>query len=124
VAEPRPRSREPTNWGRPLERQSKEFVGCTVLEYLVKLRGSEREGEEAGRTAFHLCHKVPGLKTQRQERLEEVLKLLVIKRLVSSRTTENTTVYRATDEGVRWYTQTAQEFYRVFMPVYKKSDLV
>lgn len=113
-----------SEWSRPLERQSKEYVGCAVLAYLVRLRQSERDGHEDGRTAFHLCHKVPGLKTQRHERLEEVLQLLVIKRLVSARTTETSTIYRATDEGVRWYLQTAQEFYRVFMPVYKRHDLV
>lgn len=111
-------------WNRPLERQSKEFVGCTVLEYLVRIRATEREGREEERTAFHLCHKVPGLKTQNQERLEEILGLLVTKKMLSVRTTGSSTVYRATDEGVKWYTQTAQEFYKVFMPVYKKSDLV
>jgi hypothetical protein len=99
-------------------------VGCTVLEYLVKLRAEERDGREEERTAFHLCHKVPGLKTQNQERLEEVLQLLVIKKLVSVRTTGSSTVYRATDDGVRWYTQTAMDFYKVFMPVYRKPDLV
>ena len=116
----------PRRWGasrghRPLQKQSSEYVGTALLGYLVAWR--DRNGPESGCTAFHLAHKVPGLRTQRQERVQEILGLLEVQRLVRSVAADRLTVYLATDQGHQWYRETARRFYSVFGPVYGSESL-
>ena len=106
----------------PLGRQPPEYVGYVLLGYLVAWQRDHGPGK--GCTAFHLSHRVPGLKTQRQERVQEILRLLEIKRLVQSAASENFTIYVATSEGQKWYLETAKGFYAVFERLYKPPDLV
>jgi hypothetical protein len=106
----------------PLGRQPPEYVGYVLLGYLVAWQRDHGPG--TGCTAFHLSHRVPGLKTQRQERVQEILGLLEIKKLVQSAASENFTIYVATPDGQKWYLETAKGFYAVFERLYKPSELV
>lgn len=106
----------------PLGRQPPEYVGYVLLGYLVAYQRDHGLG--SGCTAFHLSHRVPGLKTQRQERVQEILGLLERQKLVQSTVSEHFTIYVPTKEGVNWYLQTAKGFYAVFERLYKKPELV
>jgi hypothetical protein len=97
-------------------------VGLVLLGYLVKWRDVNGPGN--GCTAFHLAHKVPGLRTQRQERVQDILRLLEISKLVRSTVSDRVTIYEATDEGGKWYSEVGVRFYSVFESLYKKSELV
>lgn len=106
----------------PLQRQPPEYVGYVLLGYLVAWQRDHGTGK--GCTAFHLSHKVPGLKTQRPERVQEILGLLEVQKLVQSVASENFTIYVATPEGQQWYLGTGKSFYAVFEKLYKRSELV
>ena len=103
-----------------LGKQPSEYVGYVLLGYLVQWR--QDHGADQGCTPFHLAHRVPGLKTQRQARVQEILALFETKKFVRATVADRVTIYVATDEGVKWYTETATRFYSVFERLYKKPD--
>lgn len=106
----------------PLGKQPPEYVGYVLLGYLVKWQ--QDNGDGSGCTAFHLAHRTPGLRTQRQERVQEILALLEAQRFVKSTNSERTTIYQATESGRVWYSETAKKFYSVFERLYKLPDSV
>ncbi len=61
---------------RPLERQSREYVGVAIMGYLVHLREQPEEGFEVGVSPYTIMRKVPDLNTQKQDRVEYILELL------------------------------------------------
>ena len=101
---------------RPVERQSNEFVGYTIMGYLV-LR---HENREPGCSPFHLTTRVVQLKSQRQERIQGILDLLEESGLVKVQDYDRASYYEATQEGVEWYKTSAKRFFDPFMSMYRR----
>ena len=86
------------------ERQSFEFTILAILEYLV-------HQEPAGPvTKYHLMNRVPGLPSQRQDRVSTILELLVQRGWVRAQSNENAVAYLITPAGKTEYDKWAKQF--------------
>jgi len=86
------------------ERQSFEFTILAILEYLV-------HQEPAGAvTKYHLMNRIPGLPSQRQDRVSAILDLLVQRGWITAQSNENTVVYIITPAGKLEYDKWAKQF--------------
>lgn len=84
------------------------------MGYLVDLF----DRHQGGCTPFHLTTKVPQLNTQRQERIQQLLGLLVERGYVRAAHSTRVSIYEATQEGAQWYKESARKFYAVFQSLY------
>jgi len=90
---------------KPKARQSFEYTVLAILEYFVR---HERLGPV---TKYHVMNRVPGLATQRQDRVSEILDLLVTRGWVLLEKQERgNAVYRITSEGREEYQKWIREF--------------
>jgi DNA-binding PadR family transcriptional regulator len=87
------------------ERQSFEFTILVILEYFVR---HENLGPV---TKYHVMNRVPSLPTQRQDRVSEILDLLVLRGWVSlERQDGGATGYKITPEGKIEYGKWIRQF--------------
>lgn len=90
---------------KPKDRQSFEYTILAILEYFVR---HESLGPV---TKYHVMNRVPGLATQRQDRVSEILDLLVTRGWVSLQKEEKgNAVYSITQEGRIEYQKWIREF--------------
>jgi len=87
------------------ERQSFEVTVLAILEYFVR---HESLGPV---TKYHVMNRVPGLPSQRQDRISEILDLLVTRSWVSlEKQADGSSAYKITAEGKVEYSKWVQEF--------------
>lgn len=87
------------------DRQSFEYTVLAILEYFVR---HESLGPV---TKYHVMNRVPGLPTQRQDRVSEIMDLLVLRGWVSLEKQESgSAVYKITAEGKIEYDKWVREF--------------
>ena len=90
---------------KPKDRQSFEYTVLAILEYFV------RHESLGSVTKYHVMNRVPGLATQRQDRVSEILDLLVTRGWISLEKREGgNVVYRITSEGRDEYQKWIREF--------------
>lgn len=90
---------------RPKDRQSFEYTVLAILEYFVRHEGL------GPLTKYHVMNRVPGLATQRQDRISEILDLLVTRGWISLEKEERgNAVYKITPEGRDEYQKWIREF--------------
>jgi len=90
---------------KPKDRQSFEYTVLAILEYFVR---HEVLGPV---TKYHVMNRVPGLATQRQDRISEILDLLVLRGWVSFEKLESgNAVYKITPVGKLEYDKWVREF--------------
>lgn len=99
---------------RQVKRQSDEHVAYLLMGYLVR----RKESHQAGCTAFHLTTRVPGLQTQRQPRVQELLNLLVERGYVLRAEYDKATYYEVTEAGSTWYKESMKKVFEVFERLY------
>lgn len=102
------------------DRQSFEYTLLAILEYFVR---HESLGPV---TKYHVMNRVPSLPTQRQDRVSEILDLLVVRGWVSlEKQDSGTAVYRITSQGKVEYEKWVREFLsfvRILRTGHKKAD--
>jgi len=87
------------------DRQSFEFTVLVILEYFVR---HEPLGPV---TKYHVMNRIPGLPSQRQDRVSAILDLLVQRGwLAMESKQENAPVYRITEQGKLEYNKWAKDF--------------
>jgi DNA-binding PadR family transcriptional regulator len=90
---------------KPKDRQSFEYTVLAILEYFV------RHESLGPLTKYHIMNRVPGLATQRQDRVSEILDLLVTRGWIALEKRERgNAVYRITQEGRDEYQKWIREF--------------
>ncbi len=87
------------------DRQSFEFTVLVILEYFVRR-------EALGPVSkYHLMNRVPGLPSQRQDRVSTILDLLVQRGWVSAEPKGNSALaYKITELGKEEYNKWVKEF--------------
>ncbi len=94
---------------------SDEYLGSLILEYLVK---RDEEGR-TGCTAYEITHKARNFPTtQRQQRIDRILELLVRRGFVHCDPYETARFYKITEIGKKWYKEIVKSFYSVFDGIY------
>ena len=86
------------------DRQSFEFTILAILEYLVR---QETIGPV---TKYHLMNRVPGLPSQRQDRVSTILDLLVQRKWISEEPKDDTVAYVITKDGKSEYDKWVKQF--------------
>jgi hypothetical protein len=97
--------------GRPGLRSSDQFVGFMIMAHLVE----RFDHHEAGCTPFHLSTRVQGLRTQRQERIQELLDRFETHGFVRAAHSDRMTIYECTSSGAAWYKEAAMKFMAPFL---------
>jgi DNA-binding PadR family transcriptional regulator len=86
------------------DRQSFEFTILAILEYLV------RQEPIGPVTKYHLMNRVPGIPSQRQDRVSAILDLLVQRGWVTAEAKDNTVAYLITHAGKTEYDKWVKQF--------------
>ena len=86
------------------DRQSFEFTILAILEYLV------RQEPIGPVTKYHLMNRVPGLPSQRQDRVSAILDLLVQRGWATAEAKDDTVAYLITQAGKTEYDKWAKQF--------------
>ena len=90
---------------KPKDRQSFEYTVLAILEYFVR---HEALGPI---TKYHIMNRIPGLATQRQDRVSEILDLLVLRGWISlEKQASANAVYKITAEGKMEYDKWIRQF--------------
>ena len=103
------RSRRKGTQGRG--RQSDHYVAYLVMGYLVR----RKENGERGCAPFHLTTRIPNLRTQRQDRIQDILDLMENSGYVKASKYPRATYYEITDKGMEWYKTAAKLFFAPFL---------
>jgi hypothetical protein len=93
------------------QRSSEHFVGFMIMAHLV----NRFDHHEAGCTPFHLSTRVPGLRTQRQERIQALLDRFETQGFVKATHSDRMTIYDCTAAGAAWYKGAALKFMEPFL---------
>jgi DNA-binding PadR family transcriptional regulator len=94
---------------------SREGLACVIVDYLV-LR---KESTKPGCTAYDIAKNAPRLRTtQRQQRIEEILRDLETQGIVHCERYEKASYFSITDDGMKWYKDIVKRFYDVLGPIY------
>ena len=86
------------------DRQSFEFTVLVILEYFVR-------HEALGPVSkYHVMNRIPGLPSQRQDRVSSILDLLVQRGWVSAEEGDSVFAYKITELGKEEYNKWVKEF--------------
>lgn len=96
----------------PSLRSSEHFVGYMIMAHLVE----RFDLHQGGCTPFHLSTRVPGLRTQRQERIQALLDRFETQGFVKAAHSDRMTIYEVTAAGAAWYKGVAMKFMAPFLP--------